>query len=97
MYRLKEVICFGEGAGANILARFAVCIVIVITLLTSFFLILVYYFFSLVRSSQQVFKMFSIWTNTCSQSQSLSPLVDGRVNNVLLQTARHQQGAASAH
>jgi len=39
--------------------------------------------------------MFSIWTNTCSQS--LSPLVDGRVNNVLLQTARHQQGAASAH
>jgi len=24
MCRLKEVICFGEGAGANILARFAV-------------------------------------------------------------------------
>jgi len=24
MHRLKEVICFGEGAGANILARFAV-------------------------------------------------------------------------
>jgi len=42
----------------------------------------------LVISSQQVFKQFSIWTNTCSH---------GRVNNVLLQTARHQQGAASAH
>jgi len=23
-FRVKEVICFGEGAGANILARFAV-------------------------------------------------------------------------
>ena len=29
VYRLKEVICFGEGAGANILARFAVCILII--------------------------------------------------------------------
>jgi len=28
LYRLKEVICFGEGAGANILARFAVRIII---------------------------------------------------------------------
>jgi len=26
-FRVKEVICFGEGAGANILARFAVRIV----------------------------------------------------------------------
>jgi len=52
-------------------------------------------FFSLITSSQQMFKMFSIWTHTCSQS--LSPLVDGRVNNVLLQTVRHQQGDASAH
>ena len=25
-FRVKEVICFGEGAGANILARFAVSI-----------------------------------------------------------------------
>jgi len=23
-FRIKEVVCFGEGAGANILARFAV-------------------------------------------------------------------------
>ena len=23
---VKEVVCFGEGAGANILARFAVCL-----------------------------------------------------------------------
>ena len=37
LYRLKQVICFGEGAGANILARFAVCIVIVITLLLRYF------------------------------------------------------------
>jgi len=42
-----------------------------------------------------MFKMFSLWTYTCSQS--LSPLVDGRVNNVLLQTVKHQQGTASAH
>jgi len=41
-----------------------------------------------------VFKKFSIW-KTCSHS--LSPLVDGRVNSVLLQTVRHHQGAASAH
>jgi len=27
VYRLKGVICFGEGAGANILARFAVRII----------------------------------------------------------------------
>jgi len=44
-----------------------------------------------------VFKMFSIWTTRRPYSQSLSPLVDGRVNNVLLQTVRHQQGTASAH
>jgi len=31
--------------------------------------------------------------NTCSQSNSISPFIDGCVNNVLLQTARHQQGA----
>jgi len=42
-----------------------------------------------------VFKMLSICTHACSQS--LSPLVDGRVNDVLLQTARHQQGTGSAH
>ena len=24
VFRIKEVVCFGEGAGANILARFAV-------------------------------------------------------------------------
>jgi len=43
-------------------------------------------FFSLMRSSQ-VFKMLSICTH--AHSQMLSPLVDGLVNNVLLQTARH--------
>jgi len=42
-----------------------------------------------------VLTMSSMWTNTCCQS--LSPLVDGRVNNVLLQTAGQEQGAASAH
>jgi len=38
--------------------------------------------------------MLSIYTHTCSHL--LSSLVDGRVNDVLLQTARHQRGAASA-
>jgi len=37
--------------------------------------------------------------SVCTQahSQLLSSLIDGRVNNVLLQTAKHQQGTASAH
>jgi len=36
--------------------------------------------------------------STCMHvhSQSLSPLIDGPVRNILLQTARHQQGAAWA-
>ncbi len=28
-FRIKEVVCFGEGAGANILARFAVSVTMV--------------------------------------------------------------------
>jgi len=38
--------------------------------------------------------MLSIFTQ--AHSQSLSSLIDGRVNNVLRQTARHQKGTSSA-
>jgi len=30
-------------------------------------------------------------------SQTISPLTDGHINNLLLQTARRQQGAVLAH
>jgi len=48
--------------------------------------------------SHEKLTMFKMWY-ICKHArfQSLSPLVDGRVNDVLLQTARHQQGSVSAH
>jgi len=41
--------------------------------------------------------MLSICMHAIARSQLLSALFDGHVNNVQLQTTRHQQGAALAH
>ena len=53
------------------------------------------HFFRLITDSQEMLKILSICMH--ARSQSLSLLVVGFIGKVLLQTARHQQGAASAH
>jgi len=40
IFRIKEVVCFGEGAGANILARFAASLNIKLTLFLNYILLL---------------------------------------------------------
>jgi len=52
-------------------------------------------FFNIMTCSQEVFKMMSMCTHACCQS--LSSLIDYRINNILLQTAWYQLGTDAAH